>query len=233
MSMEKLFLGFPPLPKALQRISELEDAQYKALLAEIGGGKGFSVAEPRVTAVAGLLGSDESEILDLLQSLDFLYDRCREWETDDEDFGPPLRSFLRGTRLWGALGSNADASFDRLMKLLQPNPFLEQSRKLRWLRTGILDTAVEFASFVDLRPDFSKDRSEVRGLVPVVLLRVRTESDLERDRSHAFQLTIDGVRKLRKVLDDIDRKLDAIGRSSEIERLVRKDGNEVEGGTSA
>jgi hypothetical protein len=183
-----------------------------------------------VTAVAKSLGSDESAILDLLESLDFLYDRCREWETGDENFAPPLRSFLRGTRLWGALGPDAEASFDRLIELLQPNPALEQLRKLRWLRTGILETAVEFASFVDLRPDFSKDRSEVRGLVPVVLLRVRTESDLERDRSHVFQLTLDGVRKLRKVLEDIDQKLHAISQSGEFERLMRKDGDEVGGG---
>lgn len=229
--MEEVFFGFPPLPKALQRVSELEDAQYDTLLAEIGGPNGFSLAEPRVTAVANSLARDENEVLDLLQSLDFLYDRCREWETADDDFGPPLRSFLRATRLWGTLGPNADASFDRLTRLLEPNPILEQRRKLRWLRTGILDTAVEFASFVDLRPDFSKDRSEVRGLVPVVLLRVRTESDLERDRSHVFQLTIDGVRKLSKALEDIDRKLDAIGRKGELERLISKDG--VGGGNSA
>ena len=231
--MDNVFFGFPPLPKALQRISELEDAHYEALLAETGGPNGFSVAEPRVTAVAESLESDESDVLNLFQTLDFLYDRCREWETGDEGFGAPLRSFLRATRLWGALGPNAESVFDRLTKLLEPNPTLEQIRKLRWLRTGILDTAVEFASFVDLRPDFSKDRSEVRGLVPVVLLRVRTESDLERDRSHAFQLTIDGVRKLRKVLEDIDRKLDAIGRSGELERLIRKDGDGTGGGDSA
>jgi hypothetical protein len=86
---------------------------------------------------------------------------------------------------------------------------------------------------VDLRPDFSKDRSEVRGLVPVVLLRVRTESDLEKDRSHAFQLTIDGVRKLRRVLEDVDRKLEAVGRSEELERLIRKGGDEGGGGNNA
>jgi hypothetical protein len=225
--MDEVFFGFPPLPRALQRVSELEDAQYEALLAEICGPNGFSLAEPRVTAVAKALGSNEGEVLDVLQSLDFLYDRCREWETDDEDYAPPLRSFLRATRLWGALGSSADASFDRLTKLLKPNPTLEQNRKLRRLRTGILDTAVEFASFVDLRPDFSKDRLEVRGLVPVVLLRVRTESELERDRTHAFQLTIDGVRKLRKALEDIDQKLGAIGRSAELERLIVGGGDDA------
>jgi hypothetical protein len=126
----------------------------------------------RVTAVAECLESDESDVLNLLQSLDFLYDRCREWETGDEGFGAPLRSFLRATRLWGALGADAESVFDRLTKLLQPNPTLEHTRKLRWLRTGILETAVEFASLVDLRPDFSEDRSEVHGLVPVVLVRV-------------------------------------------------------------
>ena len=231
--MDNIFFGFPPLPKALQRISELEDAQYEALLAETGGPNGFSVAEPRVTAVAESLESDESDVLNLLQSLDFLYDRCREWETGDEGFGAPLRSFLRATRLWGALGPDAESVFDRLTKLLQPNPTLEHIRKLRWLRTGILETAVEFASFVDLRPDFSEDRSEVRGLVPVVLVRVRTESDLERDRSHSFQLTIDGVRKLRRTVEDIDRKLDAIGRSSELGRLISTDADEGMGGKDA
>jgi hypothetical protein len=109
--MEKVFLGFPPLPKALRRISELEDAKYEALLAEIGGPNAFSMAEPRVAAIANSLGDDEGDVLELLESLDFLYDRCREWETADEDFGPPLRSFLRTTRLWGVLEPKAEASF--------------------------------------------------------------------------------------------------------------------------
>jgi hypothetical protein len=124
--MNNVFMGFPPLPRALERISELEDAQYEALLAEVGGPNGFSWADPRVHAMVESVGArNETEVLDLLQSLDFLYDRCREWETGDEDFRPLLRSFLRASRLWGALGQNADASFDRLAKLLQPNPTLE------------------------------------------------------------------------------------------------------------
>jgi hypothetical protein len=204
--MDRLFLGFPPLPKALERILELDDTQLEKLQAEVSGPEGFGIDDSRALRLAQLLPlDDEVEAVDLLESLEFLYDRCREWEGRERaDFRQQLRAFLRATRLWKSLGAAPDSALERLAKLLQPNASIEQKRKLRWLRTGILENAVEFSTFVDLRPDFARDRSEVRGLIPVIILRIRTESELERDRSCVFQLTVDGLKKLRSALEDVD-----------------------------
>lgn len=47
-------------------------------------------------------------------------------------------------------------------------------------------------------------------MVPVVVLRGLTESDHGREEAHVFQLTKEGVAKLRAVVEDIEKKLAAV-----------------------
>lgn len=229
--MDTIFLGFPPLPRALERIADLTEDQYDVLHAEVAGPEGLGCTETRLEQLTDAVGGiEESEIVDLLNSLSFLYARCREWDKEEEDdTQSALRSFLKATHLWQNLGERPEAGFLRLVDLLRPNKFTEQRKKLKWLRTGMFENAVEFSSFVDLRPDFSMDRMRVEGLVPVIMLRVRTELEFEEDRSHVFQLTVDGLAKLRRVLEDVDRKLDAVTLNEGLDKLIRKDHPPLEG----
>src|SRR5207245_14315 len=180
----------------------LDDSQYQTLRAAVSSPSAFGRGLARCEEIAGRLGGriTPRDVSHILASLSFLYDRLREWESSQAGTGrDALREFLAVTRLDSALGDDEGRGFRRLLELTEKNPAIERRSKLRWLRTGILDTASQFASFVDIRPRFSDDRSEVLEFVPVVILRVVVHSDFGEDRTCAFQLPSDSLAELRGV----------------------------------
>lgn len=206
------FFNYSSLLSAVEAISRLNEEQYATLRGAASSVDGYDHPLSRCNEIAKELGGDfdASKVFQLLISLEFLYDRLREWESQERDGGKSLREFLEVTGFLKQLDQNRGA-YERLSGLIVKNPALERRKKLRRLRTGLLDTATGFASFVDIRPRFADDRSALEELVPVVILRVTTESDVEGSaRSPVFQLSLAGVQKLRHVLDDIEKKLKAL-----------------------
>ena len=100
--------------------------------------------------------------------------------------------------------------YQRLSRLVSENPVTEVYYKNQWLQTGLVDTATDFDSFVDLRPRFSDDMSGVEEFIPVVIFRAIVENDRGEEKSHVFQLSEDGVDALRLTLEIIDRQLGAL-----------------------
>ena len=156
-------------------------------------------------------------------SLEFLYDYLREWEKREGDAQKSLHEFLEATGANAKLGADQNAGYQKLARLLARNDALERLRKLRKLRTGLLDTAVAFSSFVDIRPRFAEDRSSLEELVPMIILSVVTRSESESDRSPVFQLDLGGLAKLRATLDDIDKKLRVLREDKQISDRLNLD----------
>lgn len=206
---EGFVYGLSRLPWALEKIAGLDERQFQVLRDAVTGPAGFDRKLVRCEVLADQLKADlkPSDVFHLLLPLRFLYDRCRDWEKDGRETGAALREFLELTGLDEHLGKEPGPALKRLLELTAKNPEIERRRKLRWLRTGILETAVEFASFVDIRPRISDDRSAIQGLVPVVIFRIATESESGGEESYVFQLPQEGVSKLRAVLEDIEKKL--------------------------
>lgn len=157
-----------------------------------------------------------SNIFRLLISLEFLYDHLREWEKREPDGDKSLRQFLEVTGVNSKLGPDQNAGYQKLARLLAKNPALERLRKLQKLRNGLLDTAIGFSSFLDIRPRFAEDRSSLEELVPMIILSVVTRSDDGSDRSPVFQFDLAGLAKLRATLDDIDKKLKVLKEDARI-----------------
>jgi len=200
-------------------VSELGDDQFNVLATAVAGPDAFARPIGRCTAISQKLNGklSASEVFSVLGSLAFLYDRCREWEGLDRDGKEMLDQFLQ---LTGMQKDEGDRTLPRLLRLVGKNQAFQRRRKLRWLQTGILPTAVGFASFVDLRPRFEEDRSLVKEFVPMVIFRVMVESEYEQ-QPQVFQLNVEGIAKLRAVLDDIDKKLLAVKADSSFsERLL-------------
>ncbi len=208
MEEDHFYLGVPPLPKVLENIAAMSDAQVATLADEVRKG-GFARSRARCESIANELGAEvrPREAFGVLAALDFFYDRSRDWEEEGRDAATELRDFLDVTGLIESLGTEPSRQVSRLTALVSRNPHVEKRKKLRWLRTGLLDTAVDFSSFVDLRPSFSTDRSAIDEIIPAVIVRIATESDRGEDRAHVFQLTAEGVSKLRKLVEDIEKKL--------------------------
>ena len=100
--------------------------------------------------------------------------------------------------------------YRRVGELLLDDPAAESRYMVQWLQTGIIDTAIDFDSFVDLRPRFSGDLTTIAEFIPVVIFRAEVENDSGDTKSHVFQLTPDGVEVLRAVLNNIDDQLAAV-----------------------
>lgn len=203
--------SLPPLPASLRYLSELSDDKFSILKNELIGKDGLDKSSERVNVLAKIL--EESEVLkveSLLASLAFLYRRTREWADEDESTSEILRKFLEISDLWSILGEAAEKNLDRLASLLASQPLIDRESKLAWLRSGILDNAVGFSSFLDLRPDFNKERTKIQSFVPIIIFNVQVESDTGEDKSYTFQISEIGLNHFKKSVDDAFKKLDAL-----------------------
>jgi hypothetical protein len=201
---------YPPLPEALKAIAALSPQAFEALRADVASAQAYTFSQKRCKALADILGLQYKQVYVVLSSVNFLYERFREWRGDDDKTEDVVREFLDATGLGDQLGGNLEEGTKRLVALTVEHPEVERSRKVRWLRTGILDTAVEFSSFVEIRPRFSRDRQRIEELVPMVLFRVGVESDGNDAKSHVFQLSPKGLGKLKEAIADVEKKMTAL-----------------------
>lgn len=215
---------YPPLPDTLALVASLSEDKFRLLLEEITGPQAFERDIDRCTSLSESLGQKNiSDVYNLLSSLNFLYVRCRELEASDIELTAGLREFLEISELISEFGEDTEKGFKRIVQLVKRNTTLEQKRKLRWLRTGILENAVEFSSFVDIRPSFSEDRKIIETFIPIIILRIGTESDQRKDQSYVFQLTENGLKKLREAIDDIAMKLSTVQTDTKLGDRIHKD----------
>lgn len=101
----------------------------------------------------------------------------------------------------------------RIGTLLADNTNISRYKKLVRLREGFIRSAVSFASFVDLRPNFNEEKTGILSVIPIVQFRVRTNSDVDLDQNIVFQMDRKAVRRLKEAVDYVTRKLDAIDAS--------------------
>jgi hypothetical protein len=223
--MDEIIFGFPPLHEALDHIGELDEHQFQVLLEAVVGQQGFKRSFSRSESLANQLQGDlsTSDVFNILGSLNFLYDNSRKWEDEEKtERERALGQFLEFTGLNSKLNAKFGPKiFDRLNKLTAPNLAIQRRNKIRKLKSGLLDTATGFASFVDLRPRFTTDRGVVEELIPITILRIELRTEYGPDKSCVFQLSTDGLSKLTQVLSDIEKKLSAIKRDKGLsERLI-------------
>jgi hypothetical protein len=224
------YFNYSSLVSSVDMIVGLNEEQYTLLRAATSGEDPYDHSLSHCNELAKRLdGNFEAKrVFQLLVSLEFLYDRSREWEKRGRDRDKSLREFLEVTGIFEKLGSENNG-FDRLLGLIAKNAALERRTKLKFLRTGVLATATAFTSFVDIRPRFAEDRSALEELVPVVILRVTTEEDGEEsERSPVFQLNLSGVQKLRVALDDVEKKLKALKEDRFIGERLNLDASDEE-----
>ncbi len=212
-------LSLPPLPDALGQIAKFDPDQFAALLDAVSTEEGFGRGRERCERLSQTLGLDDPvTVFGVLASLSFLYEGPGQRPSDDQEYFESLREFLKSSELWSNLGKDPEAAFDRLIRLLQRNSSVDTSRKIQWLKTGILPNAISFASFVDLRPNFSEDRESIDSVVPVVVFSIETDEDGE-ESSHVFQLSEAGIKKFEDALQDVSKKLSALRNDPRVNAL--------------
>jgi hypothetical protein len=210
--MEDLFFGYPPLPSALRQLTNLKESQVEILYQGVEE-TGFSRLLNRCKSISKKLDGElkPKEVFQIFGAIRFLYDRCRAWEAQRGEYKEQLKEFLELSGLSGELGEDFEGpGFQRIVKLVAKNRIVEKNRKINWLKTGILDTAVEFSSRVELRPRFSEDRKQVEDLIPGIVLQILIERSGGDEKTQVFQLTKEGLSKLRKSIEDIEKKIEVL-----------------------
>ena len=109
----------------------------------------------------------------------------------------------------------------RLETLLSDKPQVELLKKTTRLEKGFLDNAVGFTSFVDLRPCFDADHAEISGWIPMIQLRITTDSSLKSNKSIVLQLNRETLEALKDTLDDVESKLTKVTRTLSQNGLVQ------------
>ncbi len=110
---------------------------------------------------------------------------------------------------------------DRFLLLFRPQVH-QRPRKIQRLQSGFLPNALGFASFVDLRPDFgdTAEITQVQGYVPVVQLRITTDSS--EQKTFVFQVSEEMLADLKKTIERAETKLATLKEKSPVSAHILK-----------
>jgi hypothetical protein len=220
--MDEFFFQTQLIEATIEQLSKLSDLQFENLLKAINK-EGFNRSISRCNKLARELESDLSsrDVFTLLNALEGFYDNSREWE----GFGrEPLAELFEFAGINGELdGEIIQVGYRRLRELIVVNPVVENLNKYRWLQTGIIDTVVDFSSFVELRPHFADDRSKIEELLPIIIFRILTASDAGTHNSCVFQLTREGMTRMHAALIDAEKKLGVLETDAELKTRIKSD----------
>lgn len=208
--------GFLPIsPKGLDEVlldlSKLPNTSFSILLTEVRGPEGFNRDSTRCSHLAQAIDlSSAADAFLLLSASEFFYTSVNKIKDTDEEIPDIIDDALGQFEELEEHPEEIDRIKERLLALVQSNPAVERQEKLERLQSGLLPNGVGFTSFVDLRPDFADDRSEINRIIPVILFRVSTDSDEASKSSYVFQLTEEALGKLKTAVEDAERKVQAV-----------------------
>jgi hypothetical protein len=211
----RLFSVFPEFLAALQSLGE---AEFAALRTYATGPHAFDLDEMRVRNLADEIKLGAEATGHLIATVAFLYDQIGATELEEERLREVALQLI--TSLTDEEKFKDPVTVDRLIAILRKNPGADAFNKIQRLRSGFLKNAVGFSTFVDARPDFTADYQEIRGLVPVVQLRITTDSQDPTERSIVFQLDERGLLNLEKTIQTAKQKIDTLVGTPLFARLI-------------
>jgi hypothetical protein len=198
------------LPSSLlKELADFPSNEFDRVLDEVRKADDLRLPKAVLERLRTELGSNGRTAAVLLAFTSNVFDHL----CDSSEFGIEKKEFLEVFQeiLRGEFDDEHQAQlvFNRLEQLLQPWRSALRRRKKEWLETGILPTAIDFASFVDLRPDFSDDRMTIDALVPIAIVEIVTQSSPDERKSIQFQLGAKALADLKALVADIEKKLKA------------------------
>jgi hypothetical protein len=172
---------------------------------EIRGARAFDNSDERIAQLAEKLRTSNNEAEALLEAAAILYEHVQalpEGSSTKDVIGQFIDQFDEVPA-----PQQRETLIARLVELTSQNEAAEINKKIRRLQAGFLDTAHSFATFVDLRPDFTKERDQVRAFVPMIQFKVSTDSENPHNQELVFQLDEQGLARLKEEIKGVERKL--------------------------
>lgn len=210
MSKPLPILSPPSLAGAIRQLVELDNDQYKKLRDLVEGAQSFALDRSVVEDLAGSFSLTFEQVSYLLAGLSFLYERLEDLtESPEGKREVAVKSVIEELNIDVDADDQRNELVNRLLELLKHNDAHDRFKKIRRLESGFLPRALDFQSFVDLRPLFSKDRSQLEGCVRIVQLNFTLDAQVPPSESITIQFTPDDLRKLKQCLEDVEKKLEA------------------------
>lgn len=217
MSSVSLEIFPPSIEKIVATIGSLPDRAYDVLREEVEGDSAFDTDKERCERLATALELSPEQVGLLLTALELLYGRMKTLPQGAQ-VAEVIRRFIDGfdeVKLTPELHEKLQV---RLAELTTPKERVELAQKIRRLRTGFLNNATGFSTFVDLRPDFSPEYDRVRALVPIIQLMISTDAQNVAEQHAVFQLDEKGLAGLKAVVAKAEKKLETL-RTKGVEKL--------------
>jgi hypothetical protein len=209
----------PPasLAQIVALLSSLDEQQFGLLKTATGSARSFELPASARDRLSSDLKLSQETISYVLSALSFLYRQLRPDPAEDEStFVEKVTSVLEDLKISDAPNASFDSVRTRLVTLLQYSKNHELFLKVSRLEAGFIASLTGAASFVDLRPSFSVDRTEVEGYVPVIQMNISTDSLRNFESQLVFQLDLEGLEIMKKAIADIDTKLAVLRKQSEL-----------------
>lgn len=203
----------PPtsIGEALNPLATMGEEEFALLMSSIHGDQSFSLSKEQIDEVQKRLPSVYGNLAILLGLLSFLYshvDHYVEVGVPYPDVIEKLTSDLSEDATWKA---TKDLIKQRLLRLLERKEVHSRYKKIQRLQSGFIPNAKSFASFVDLRPDFTDETPvSVKGFLKTIQVRIRTDARPGQNQEFVFQLTEDALKEMKKCIDRTQEKLSAL-----------------------
>jgi hypothetical protein len=191
--------------EAVTEVASLSPEAYRNFKDAIFSELAFDDNPDRLAGLAKSLNITPEDAAMILQATAILYERVQALPAGAESSSAISRFVDEFDE-----ELNADIKrnlVERLIELTARNDSAELNKKINRLQSGFLDTATNFSTFVDLRPDFTEKRDQVRGFIPMIQFKIVTNSDNPHFRELIFQVDEFGLERLRETLEDAQTKL--------------------------
>jgi hypothetical protein len=200
----------PPqtLGDAIRPIAEIPDEGVNALASALSTPQSFSLTEDQLNVLSEKIPG--VNLTFLVGALSYLYSHVERMTKKGASFQDTIKALvdeLSEDAKW----SDKNEVIARLSSLLKPNPIHASHRKLQRLRSGFIPNATDFASFVDVRPDFEgAETLSINHYLLMIQFRVATDAPSGENRRLVFQMTESKLADLKKAVERAEAKIRAI-----------------------
>ena len=192
------------------QIASLSEPEFNALRDDVAGEAAFDVSKKRCDRLAKVLRSSPETVALLISVISILFDRVSALPPG-ASAREAIEQFVNGFDDEAGLGVNEKTMLaSRLFELTASKPAIEAWTKIRQLKVGFLDNAKRFATFVDLRPNFTPKYEGIRGYVPMIQFRITTDSDDPSREELVFQVDEEALADLKSAIESVELKLSAL-----------------------
>lgn len=220
--------SYPPLlppsslGDALRTIADLSSDQIATLEKAVSGPRSFSLSKDELDALRRHIPEQSGNLTFLLAALSYLYSQVARVVDLGMPFSEAISALVDELEEDAEWQDRKEEVARRLGSILHTSEAHQRFRKIQRLQAGFIPNAIGFGTFVDLRPDFGDgEELQISGYLPVIQLRISTDSPSPDGKRLVFQLTEDGLVELKKVLERAEAKLAVLREQSSLVQIVK------------